>query len=100
MYDGYVVVAIVVTNLYIVEEVAKFIKVDYEVLLYNVNVMDVMKDDVFIMLFEVCMSGVFEKFDKEINVVSQLCFVWGDTVVGFVVVDVVVEREFDMVMVY
>ena len=100
LYDGHAVAAIVATNPHIAEEAAKLIKVDYEVLPHNANVMDAMKDDAPIMLPEVRTSGAAEKTDKETNVASQLRFARGDLDAGFAAAEVVVEREFDTAMVH
>jgi CO/xanthine dehydrogenase Mo-binding subunit len=100
LYDGHAVAAIVATNPHIAEEAAKLIKVDYEVLPHNANVMDAMKDDAPIMLPEVRTSGAAEKTDKETNTASQLRFARGDLDAGFAAAEVVIEREFDTAMVH
>ena len=100
LYDGHAVAAIVATNPHIAEEAAKLIKVDYEVLPHNANVMDAMKDDAPIMLPEVRTSGAAEKTDKETNTASQLRFARGDLDAGFAAAEVIIEREFDTAMVH
>ncbi len=100
LYDGHAVAAIAATNPHIAEEAAKLIKVDYEVLPHNANVVDAMKDDAPIMLPEVRTSGAAEKTDKETNTASQLRFARGDLDAGFAAAEVVIEREFDTAMVH
>ncbi len=100
LYDGHAVAAIVATNPHIAEEAAKLIKVDYEVLPHNANVMDAMKDDAPIMLPEVRTGGAAEKTDKETNTASQLRFARGDLDAGFAAAEVIIEREFDTAMVH
>ena len=100
LYDGHAVAAIAATSPHIAEEAAKLIKVDYEVLPHNANVMDAMKDDAPIMLSEVRTSGAAEKTDKETNIASQLRFARGDLDAGFAAAEVIVEREFDTAMVH
>ena len=100
LYDGHAVAAIVATNPHIAEEAAKLIKVDYEVLPHNSDVMDAMKDDAPIMLPEVRTSGAAEKTDKETNTASQLRFARGDLDAGFAAAEVIIEREFDTAMVH
>ena len=100
LYDGHAVAAIAATNPHIAEEAAKLIKVDYEVLPHNANVVDAMKDDAPIMLPEVRTGGAAEKTDKETNTASQLRFARGDLDAGFAAAEVVIEREFDTAMVH
>ena len=100
LYDGHAVAAIAATNPHIAEEAAKLIKVDYEILPHNANVMDAMKDDAPIMLTEVRTGGAAEKTDKETNTASQLRFARGDLDAGFAAAEVVIEREFDTAMVH
>ncbi len=100
LYDGHAVAAIVATNPHIAEEAAKLIKVDYEVLPHNTDVMDAMKDDAPIMLPEVRTGGAAEKTDKETNTASQLRFARGDLDAGFAAAEVIIEREFDTAMVH
>lgn len=100
LYDGHAVAAIVATSPHIAEEAAKLIKVDYEVLPHNANVMDAMKEDAPIMLPEVRTGGAAEKTDKETNIASHLRFARGDLDAGFAAADAIVEREFDTAMVH
>lgn len=93
-YDGYVIVVVVVVSVFIVNEVFKLIEVEYEILLYVIDVEVVMKEDVFLFYEDMFMFGVEFVLIKLLNVVVWMEFGLGDFEKGFVEVDVIVECMF------
>ncbi|MGH7962603.1 MAG: xanthine dehydrogenase family protein molybdopterin-binding subunit, partial [Candidatus Binatia bacterium] len=100
LYNGHPVAAVAATSPHIAEEALALIKVDYEPLPHVLDVMAAMQDDAPILLPDVRTSGATEKSDKPTNVAGHMRFARGDLAAGFAAAEVIIEREFDTVMVH
>ncbi|HEV8717959.1 MAG TPA: xanthine dehydrogenase family protein molybdopterin-binding subunit [Candidatus Binatia bacterium] len=100
LYDGHAVAVVAATSPHIAEEALALIKVEYEVLPHVLDVRKAMQNDAPILLPDLRTSGTPEKSDKPTNIASQVRFARGDLEAGFKAADVVIEREFNTVMVH
>ena len=83
LYRGHAIAAVAATNLHIAEEALALIKVDYDVLLPVVNVLDAMQDDAP-QLHDGQTTHVFgDDTGKQSNVASQMRDELGDVAAGF-----------------
>src|SRR5262249_23584837 len=100
LYDGHAVAVVAATSPHIAEEALALIKVEYEGLPRRRDVRKAMQNDAPILLPDLRTSGTPEKSDTPTNVASQVRFARGDLEAGFKAADVVIEREFNTVMVH
>ena len=94
LYKGHAVAAVAASSVYIAEEAAAKIKVQYEVLPSVTWVVDAMKDQAPILHDNLRTDTMGKKGDKPTNIATHLQFEKGNIVEGFQQADVVVEREF------
>jgi CO/xanthine dehydrogenase Mo-binding subunit len=94
LYRGQAVAAVAAANVYLAEEAAAKIKVEYEVLPSVTWVLDAMKDGAPLLHDELRTSSMGKTGDKPTNVAAHLQFEKGNVAEGFARADVVIEREF------
>jgi CO/xanthine dehydrogenase Mo-binding subunit len=100
VYKGHPVAAIAATSAHIAEEALALIEVDYEVLPPLLNVREAMRPEAPVIHETVRTSSMGQTGDTPSNIASHLRFARGDLEAGFAEADVVVEREFNTVMVH
>jgi CO/xanthine dehydrogenase Mo-binding subunit len=94
LYRGQPVAAVAAPNVYLAEEAAAKVKVDYEVLPSVTWVLDAMKDDAPILHQKLRTDTMGKKGERPTNIAAHLQFEKGDVAFGFKQADLVVEREF------
>ncbi len=106
MYQGHAIAAVAATDPHIAEEALGLIEVSYEVLDPVLSVREAIKDGAPLLHESLTRREVKERFTrgtdtgKASNVASRLQLKQGDVDEGFKEADVIVEREFDTVMVH
>jgi len=106
LYRGHAVAALAATDPHVAEEALGLIEVDYELLKPLLSVHESMKDDGPLLHETLTRREVVDRFTrgtdtgKTGNVASRLQLKQGDVAEGFKEADVVVEREFNTVMVH
>jgi CO/xanthine dehydrogenase Mo-binding subunit len=94
LYKGQPVAAVAAANVYLAEEAAAKVKVNYEVLPSVTWVLDAMKDDAPILHESLRTDVMGKKGEKPTNIAAHLQFDKGDVALGFRQADLVVQREF------
>src|SRR4029079_609246 len=94
LYRGHPVAAVAAASVYLAEEAAAKIKVEYQVLPSVTWVLDAMKEDAPLLHDSLRTDSMGKKGDRPTNVAAHLHFEKGNIDEGFAQSDVVVEREF------
>jgi CO/xanthine dehydrogenase Mo-binding subunit len=94
LYKGHAVAAVAATNVYIAEEAARLIRVEYEVLPSVTSILDAMKQGAPILHEDLRTDEMGKKGDEPTNVQVKIVFEKGKPAEGVKEADLVVEREF------
>ncbi len=95
LYDGHPVAAVAATCESIARAALKLIKVEYEVLPHVIDVVAAMQPDAPLLHEEQYTEGVKPRPEKPSNIAKRLEFKLGDVEAGFLLADVIIEREFN-----
>ena len=95
LFRGHPIAAVAADSPHLAEEAVALIKVDYETLRPNRNVLDAMKDDADLLHDELTTTEFGEPTDKRSNVSARTRYEQGDVDRGFAEADYIIEREFN-----
>jgi xanthine dehydrogenase molybdenum-binding subunit len=94
LYKGHAVAAVAAADIYIAEEAAALIKVEYEPLPSVTWILDAMKDDAPLLHDDVHTDSMGQMSEKPSNISTHLHFETGDVDAAFAAADVVIEQEY------
>src|SRR5271163_3889780 len=94
LYEGHAVAAVAATSSIIAAEALDLIEIEYEVLPFVIDVEDAMMPDAPVLHDDLYTQGVEPRPDKPSNIAKRLGFKKGDSVEGFRLADVIIERRY------